>query len=150
MRELFIKWLLVLVCLLSSISVFSADFSADGINYNITSQSMLEVEVASGTYSGDVTIPQTVNYNNRTYTVSGIGKSAFEDCSSLTFVAIPNSVTSIGSSAFEGCRGLTSIVIPSSVTSIGRRAFYECKGLTSIIIPNSVTSIGDDAFSGCN
>ena len=59
-------------------------------------------------------------------------------------------VTSIGISAFEGCSGLTSITIPEGVTWIGWYAFKGCSSLTSIVIPGSVTSIGDFAFSGCS
>ena len=82
--------------------------------------------------------------------LASIGNSAFSECSGLTSIEIPNSVTSIGSSAFSGCSGLTSIEIPSSVTSIGGYAFWYCSGLTSIEIPNSVTSIGDYAFWYCS
>ena len=70
-------------------------------------------------------------------------------CSVLTSITIPDSVTSIGNYAFNGS-GLTSITIPDSVTSIGDYAFQTCKSLTSITIPDSVTSIGDGAFSGCS
>ena len=59
-------------------------------------------------------------------------------------------VTYIGNKAFQGCSGLTSIDIPNSVTSIGDYAFYSCSGLTSITIPNSVTRIGNYAFQGCS
>ena len=60
-----------------------------------------------------------------------IANGAFDGCSSLTSVTIPNSVTSIGGDAFDGCTSLTSITIPNSVTSIGRDAFWNCSSLTS-------------------
>ena len=75
---------------------------------------------------------------------------AFYNCSGLTSIAIPSSVTSIGSSAFSGCSGLMSITIPDSVTSIGERAFSGCSKLTEITIPDGVTSIGNSTFSGCS
>ena len=78
-----------------------------------------------------------------------IGSDAFNNCTSLTSITIPDSATSIGEYAFYGCTSLTSITIPDSVTSIGERAFYNCTSLTSITIPESVTSIGSAAFYGC-
>ncbi len=77
-----------------------------------------------------------------------IGNYAFYNCTSLTSVTIPNSVTSIGEYAFYSTL-LTSIIIPNSVTSIGSSAFEDCTSLTSITIPDSVTSIGDRAFYDC-
>jgi len=148
------------VCLMIAILSLAHDFEVDGIYYNITSSSVpLTVEVTcKGTgakeyvdeYTDAVSIPESVNYNGKTYSVTSIGKNALGSCGNLTSVTIPNSVTSIGHRAFAECSGLTSINIPNSVTTIGDEAFSGCSGLTSISIPNSVTSIRTEAFSDCN
>ena len=77
-----------------------------------------------------------------------IATGAFNRCSGLTSVTIPNSVTSIGEGAFAECRNLTSLIIPEGVTSIGRRAFYRCSGLTSIIVESG--NIVYDSRNNCN
>ena len=79
--------------------------------------------------------------------VKSIGNNAFQGCD-MTSLVIPNSVTSIGVDAFQGC-DMTSVTIGNSVTNIGVRAFATCTSLTSVTIPNSVTSIGDRAFQDC-
>ncbi|MGN1315965.1 MAG: leucine-rich repeat protein [Acutalibacteraceae bacterium] len=109
----------------------------DGESYSVTD--------CSSSASGEIVIPST--YND--FPVISIGRSAFYDCTSLTSITIPDSVTSIGGSAFRGCKNLTSVTIPDSVTSIGDDAFMRCENLTSITIPNRVTSIGNCAFEYC-
>ncbi len=81
--------------------------------------------------------------------VTEIGDEAFYDCTSLTSVTIPDSVTMIGNFAFDGCSSLTSITIGNSVTSIGVLAFGDCSSLASVTIPDSVTLIGYAAFAYC-
>ena len=79
-----------------------------------------------------------------------LGDFAFYDCSGLTSLTLPSSVTKIGCYALSSCIGLTSLTLPSSVTEIGEHAFLNCRGLTNFTIPSGVTSIGKWAFNGCS
>ena len=79
-----------------------------------------------------------------------LGDYVFYDCSGLTSLTLPSSVTEIGEHAFLNCRGLTNFTIPSGVTSIGTSAFFCCYGLISLTIPSSVTAIGSCAFNDCS
>ena len=82
--------------------------------------------------------------------VMSIDTAAFYDCSSLINVTIPKSVTNIGDNAFSGCRSLTSVTIPEGVTSIGEWVFCNCSSLTNIVIPEGIISIGGWAFFHCS
>ena len=156
-QKLFGRLAAAAVLLLSAASAMAHDFEVDGIYYNKNSDGT-SVSVTykgssyssySNEYSGAVTIPASVTYSGKTYSVTSIGEEVFRDCSGLESLAIPNSVTAIGDDAFSRCYGLTSVSIGNSVTSIGQHAFYFCSGLTTVEIPNSVTTIGDYAFSVC-
>ena len=92
--------------------------------------------------SGELTIPETIEG----YPVTDIRYPAFSDCTGLTSVTIPDSVTFIGSCAFLGCTSLTSVTIPDSVTFIGPDAFSNCTSLTSISLSNNIERLGDDVF----
>ena len=107
-----------------------------------------EASFTNYSYLTAVNIPESVEYNSVTYTVTSIGNIAFAFCSGLTSIEIPNSVTSIGESAFYSCTGLTSITIPNSVISIGQAAFYECPGLTSMVVSSENTNY--DSRDNCN
>ncbi len=134
MRKTILKPLLAIVCLLSSITLYAHDFEADGIYYNITSETDKTVEVTSSEnfYVGSVVIPETVSYQNATYSVTSIGEWAFSRCTGLTEVTIPNSVTSIGNFAFESCKVLRTLYIGNGVTEIRDYAFNECDRIKDI------------------
>ena len=124
----------------------------DGINYYFDAETKEAAVLRKNqnNYSGEIVIPESVEYEGWIYIVTSIEKYAFEMCFDLTSVTIPNSVEIVGTGAFYGCSGLTSVTIPNSVKSIGDEAFGDCYVLTSVTIPNSVTNIGNRAFSSCS
>ena len=122
----------------------------DGIKYRLNEETKTaEVINKSDGYEGDIIIPATVVFDEYTYRVANIRQRAFEGCSALTTIVIPENVKNIGHSAFSSCSSLTSGIISESVTSIGSRAFFGCSSLTSIFIPKSVIKIAEAAFAGC-
>jgi hypothetical protein len=144
------KLMMLMLTWLVSVASF-ASVEIDGICYELTEWSKnAGVTAKADKYSGSITIPSTIVYNDETYNVSYIGENAFHGCSDLTSVTIPNSVESIEWNAFQACIGLTSITIPNSVRFIERDAFMNCSGLTSVTLGNSVTKIGDLAFFCCS
>lgn len=96
-------------------------------------------------FSGELVIPEEIDG----VPVTGIGFRAFEGCTALTGINIPDAVSVIDFGAFEGCTALENINIPDSVTAIGSSAFYGCISLTEINIPDNVTGIGYGAFLDC-
>lgn len=74
-----------------------------------------------------------------------IGDVAFNGCSALTKVTIPEGVTTIGSSAFAFCSVLSEVSMPSTLRTIGYSAF-DNTGLADVTIPEGVTSIENSAF----
>ena len=87
----------------------------------------------SSTTSTTYYIPSSLK--SVTVTGGNILYGAFYNCSSLTNITIPDTMTSIGGAAFYGCSGLTSVTIPDSVTSIGWYAFSGCSSLETMTIP---------------
>lgn len=85
-------------------------------------------------YSGNVVIPESVEYEGNTYNVTEIGNCTFYNCQNLTSVKFPDGITTIGEEAFYYCIKLTSIAFPKSVTSVRANAFWRCSGLTSVHI----------------
>jgi len=91
-----------------------------------------------------------VNIDLSGSTFTSIGNNAFNNCTSLAGVIIPNSVTSMEINAFYNCTSLADVIIPDSVTSIGERAFYGCTSLASVTIGKSFSLIGGEyTFYNC-
>ncbi|MDY4512871.1 MAG: leucine-rich repeat domain-containing protein [Paludibacteraceae bacterium] len=158
---------------LSAGALFASDTDVDGIYYNFDATNLTATVTYRGSYSGsyadeytgNVVIPATVNYDGKIYSVTSIGNGAFEYCSGLTSVTIPNSVTSIGEFAFSGCSSLTKTNYTGDIagwcginfgnysanpTAYSYNLYINDVEVKDLVIPNSVTSIGNYAFSGCS
>lgn len=117
----------------------------------INNETELEVysEYLKNFYSGNVNIPEKVEYDGSTYKVTSIGRSAFSECNDLTSVSIPPSVTTIGDHAFYGCSGLHVVSIGSGVSIISNNAFSNCSNLSDIFcFAETVPTTDDSAFTG--
>ena len=95
----------------------------------------------------DIIIPPTSPNGDK---VKSIGDSAFQYCTPITSVVIPEGVTSIGSFAFYGCTELTRIELTNSVISIGASAFFGCRGLKNVVMGNNIAHLGMGVFSNCS
>jgi len=147
--------------LVSGIYAVSTKFTVNGITYNTTYGTAVEVTSNINKYSGSITIPSTVVYSAATYNVTSIGVSAFRNCSELTSITIPSSVTTIEDYAFYESSKLTNIDVNANNANFSSTSgILFNKNKTTIVcypggkqsgytIPSSVTSIGKYAFSGC-
>ena len=82
----------------------------------------------------NVVIPETIEYNDVTYTIVGVGPEAFNYCWGLKSISLPETIESIDTLAFGYCTSLRSIEIPNSVKTIGNEAFTGCSALSSASI----------------
>ena len=155
MKKLLLILLVAMLALPSVARDIEYTYEGQTLTYTVIDEDAKTVETKAGyvsagnNVSGDLVIPSQIKDGDEVYDVVSIGEYAFQDCSGLTSITIPESVTEIGRYTFRGCIGLTSIIIPESVTEISEGTFAECNGLTSITIPESVTKIGRAAFQDC-
>ena len=101
MKQLLLSILMMLLPLLAN----AESVEINGIYYNLSTETNTAEVTYSPyyPYSGDIVIPETVNYEGKSYSVTSIGNGTFFNCYELTSITIPNSVTSIGYRAFYNC-----------------------------------------------
>ncbi len=149
---------LILFCLtlLATVATQAADFEVGGLYYTISSATERTCTVTytgsqtTTIYTGQVTIPATVDYDGTTYTVTKIDNYTFYNGTAITAITIPATVTSIGTNAFYGCSALTTLTLPDALTDLGLRACQGCTSLTEIVIPEKVTELAQRTFQDCS
>lgn len=129
----------------TSASITASAETSDDYSYQELADGNVEITGYTGKASA-LSIPSTLGGKK----VTTIGVRAFQNCTSIKSVTIPDSVTSIAIYAFQSCSGLTSITIPNGVKIIKASTFQNCTGLTSVTIPKSVTEIEPQAFLNCD
>ncbi len=135
--------LLLLIAALLPIVACAYDAEIDGIYYNFKGdEATVTYQIYQSSYpyyisdyTGAVAIPESVTYNGKTYIVTSIGSTAFSNCSDLTTITIPNSVTNIYGGAFSGCK-LRNVLIkrttpPSGSSAFSNQTYYH----TTLYIP---------------
>ena len=78
-----------------------------------------------------------------------IDTSAFNNCTSLTEISIPDTVSSMGTYVFERCSSLKTAKLPNIRERIMAYTFENCTSLEKIVLPDTVTEIQDHAFKNC-
>ena len=146
------RLLLLASAIATSLSAAAYSFESAGIYYNITGNNTVEVTYSdrdNNTYSGSISVPETVTSNGTEYSVTTIGESAFKG-SAVTSVSMPEGITSIDYNAFSGCQNLETVALPESLTTLGIRTFGGCQSLKTIKIPSGVRAIPSSCFNGCS
>ncbi len=144
-----------LIVLLSFVSTYAYDLEYKGFYYDIDfdNKTMTVVHVMNnpnipyrGYCSGRITIPSSIRFGDNDYKVTAIGTNAFNNCSEITSVTIPNSITKIERYAFYGCTSLSSVNIPESVSFIDQYAF-DCENIDTLIWDNDKVTFSSSLFA---
>jgi len=143
------------------VSANTEEVEVNNLRYTIDKEFMT-AEVTEFTYvynefeydedAGNITVPQTIDYDGQTYTVTSIGEYAFNQDryqTNITAINLPPTVTTIKYRAFSGCYLNKPLILPEGLESIGEEAFRTFGGQRSLTIPSSVKEIGQAAFTNC-
>lgn len=143
---------IIIISLIFTFNSYAYDLEVNGFYYDLVSLADMTCSFSSngsGCYEGEISIPESITYQGRTFDVIGISERAFSECTKLTKVNIPSTILTIGYCSFSGCYSLSRIDIPESVKRIENGAFFNCKALVEVKLPENLTYLGESCFSGC-
>ena len=132
----------------TTISEINSQLLSNGILYKIadyTIDNELEVIGTNEPLSGDVSIPETVEFQNEDYKVVGVGSGALSN-QNMTKITLPQTIRTIANSAFYLCQQLTTVTTSASITRIGDEAFQDCNKLEEYPFNEGLISIANNAF----
>ncbi len=96
-----------------------------------------------------VVVAESIEFQEETYTVTGVSSNAFYKSTEVKTVKLPNTIKEIGSYAFGYCVNLVEVNIPEGVIGINAGTFYCCKKIVSLQLPSTIKNIGNEAFIDC-
>lgn len=131
--------------------ILRKDTSTSANIHRVYANAVKKIELGSGSGIGNYAFNYCTRMKSITVpnNIANFGQHAFFHCSSLGFVTIPIPVASIEAYVFQYCDSLAFVSVPYSISSLGNYAFSNCSSLASASIPDGVTSIGNHAFNSC-
>ncbi|MCQ2196251.1 MAG: leucine-rich repeat domain-containing protein [Bacteroidaceae bacterium] len=140
-------------------------FTYKDINYCAINDSEVGVVIkprnglGDSAYAGDIEIPETVENDGKTYTVTTIGPKAFYNCG-ITSIVLPKTLTTLYNGCFCYTKSLTSITLPGKLNSYKESSGYATSSATSPIFDNSaiteavleegITTLCEKMFDGAD
>ena len=103
-------------------SVESEKAVIDGISYELFADDSTATVLASPDYTGEITVPDTVVYNSKTYSVTTIAPRAFAG-TNIDILRLPANIKAIPEEMAANCTKLISVGLPDHLETIGVRAF---------------------------
>lgn len=141
--------LLLTICTLQAVA-FSGKVEIGGVWYFVLTKGALAIVAQGDTKStGQVVIPESIEYEGTVCRVRAIEEGAFANSPGLTSIDIRAELDSIGGRAFAGCQDLTAVNLPKGLKEIKPYTFNECQSLVAMSLPDSTVTIGERAFADC-
>lgn len=135
---------ILLLCFIGILATVFVACSSDDFGYEKTDDGYAVIK-----YSGnakELTVPS--NHSGKKVTV--IAEEAFNDCTGVKKITLPDTVVKVEKRAFRYCRGLVEIELPDSITAIEEGAFFACESLVSVTLPGNVTVVEKSLLRYCS